>query len=197
MDCCKINNKNKDKGILKGILYGLVPHTFCILFVVFSIIGAVSLTAVFKKFLLIPYFFHFLIFLSFIMATISAIVYLKRNDCLCGQGIKRKWKYLTILYGITIFVNMFMFSYVFPVLANINSKNLVFEDTTNLSITVQIPCSGHAPLIIDELKKDPGIKNIVFSMPNKFKIDYDPKQTNPQKISSMEIFKTYTCTIDI
>jgi len=184
------------KNFIKGIIYGLVPHTFCILFVVFSVIGAVSLTAIFKKVLLIPYFFEFLVALSFVMATISAIVYLKRNDCLCGQGIKKKWKYLTILYATTIFVNIFMFSYVFPALANMNSNGFVSDKDAIVSITVKIPCSGHASLIIDELKKDPGVKNVVFSMPNNFKIDYDPKQTNPEKISSMEIFKTYKCNIN-
>jgi len=160
-------------------------------------VGAVSLTAIFKKVLLTPYFFEFLVVLSFIMATVSAIIYLKRNECLCGQGIKKKWKYLTILYGTTIFINLFMFSYVFPVLANINSKNSISLQDEVVSITVQIPCSGHAPLIIDELKKDPGVKNVTFELPNKFKIDYDPDQTNSQKISSMEIFKTYACSINI
>jgi hypothetical protein len=190
-NCC-IKPKN-NKGLLSGLLYGLLPHTFCIAFVVFSVIGAVSLTAIFKKILLVPYFFQILVVLSFAMATISAVIYLKRNSCLCGSGIKKKWKYLTILYGLTIFVNIFMFSYVFPALANVTAGNIDVsgQQLESLSFSVAIPCSGHAPLIIDELKKDSGVKNVNFKMPNIFNIQYNPKETSVSKIESIDIFETY------
>jgi hypothetical protein len=197
-DCCKTNNTNKDRGVLKGILYGIIPHIFCIGFIVFSIIGAVSATAILKKFMMIPYFFYILFLLSFIMATVSAFLYLKKNGKASKQGIKNKWKYLVILYGVTILTNFFMFSYVLPALANINSANTNYnrEQLSELSIKVQIPCSGHAPLIISELKKDSGIITVNFTTPDIFKIGYNPKQTSPDKIIAMEIFKTYKAAIN-
>ena len=129
------------------------------------------------------------------MATLSAFLYLKKNDCLCKQGIKSKWKYLAILYGITIFTNLFMFYGVFPTLANFNSSEINVGQLASLSLAVQIPCSGHAPLIIDELKKDNGIKNVNFKIPNLFNIEYDPNKTSLEKITAIEIFKTYKATI--
>jgi hypothetical protein len=192
MDCCDINKNKKDGGALKGIFYGILPHSFCIGFVVFSVLGATGLVAVFKNIMIIPYFFQILIALSFIMATFSAFLYLKKCDCLHGQGIKNKWKYLTILYGTTIFINLFMFSFVFPALANINSKNVTeLGQTSQIILKVDIPCTGHAPLIIDELKKDSGVKNVNFKSPNTFEINYNPNQTSVKKIESTNIFKTY------
>jgi len=186
MDCCK-----------QGIFYGLLPHTFCIGFVVFSVIGATTATALFKNFLLIPYFFHLLVVLSFIFATISALIYLKKNDCLCVSGAKSKWKYLSILYSTTILINLFVFFVVFPALANAGPINISPTDQLSaLSIKVDIPCSGHAPLIIDELKNDDGIGAVKFNMPNNFEIKYNSQKTSPEKIISLDIFKTYKATIN-
>jgi len=195
--CCKAQEK-KDRGLLMGFIYGIMPHSFCIGFIIFSIIGSASLAGFFKSFMLIPYFIHALVVLSLLMATISAIFYLKRNNCLCGSGIKTKWKYLTILYGVTIFVNLFMFSYVLPALANINfnNENIGQQQLASLSLAVQIPCSGHAPLIIDELKKDNGVKSVIFETPNVFDVKYNPSQTSTQKIMDMEIFKNFPVKIN-
>jgi len=191
--CCTATKYKPNKGILSGILYGLVPHAFCIAFILFSIIGAVAATTFLKKFLLIPYFFHFLVFISLLLATISSVIYLKRAGCLCVSGIKNKWKYITTLYSVTILINLLMFFVVFPVLANINSNNIISQEKylANLSLAVQIPCSGHAPLIIDELKKDSGVGFVRFEMPDIFEIKYDPEKTSQEKIISLEIFKTY------
>lgn len=82
-----------------------------------------------------------------------------------------------------------------PVLANINSNTVKQENNlSSVSINVEIPCSGHAPLIIDELNKDSGVIFVRFKMPNTFEIRYDPKETSPEKIASLEIFKTYKIT---
>jgi hypothetical protein len=195
--CCKIAKPNPNKGVLSGILYGLIPHTFCIAFVLFSIIGTVAATAFLKTFLMIPYFFHFLVFISLLLATMSSIIYLKRAGCLCVSGIKSKWKYISTLYSATILINLLMFFVIFPVLANINSNNTINqgEYLAGLSIAVQIPCSGHAPLIIDELKKDSGVGYVKFKTPDIFEIKYDPNKTSPKKITSLEIFKTYKATM--
>jgi len=195
--CCQTPVDRNKKSLLSGFLYGILPHTFCIGFIVFSVIGAATATAVFRKFLLVPYLFQLMVAISFVFATISAIIYLKRNNRLCLTGIKDKWKYLTILYLITALTNVLMFSVVFPALANKESNSINSQESflASTSISVAIPCSGHAPLIIDELKKDTGVGSIKFKMPNTFEIKYNPQKTSPEKIISLAIFKTYKAII--
>jgi len=121
MNCCeKPKETKKEKGFLKGILYGLAPHTFCIAFIIFTILGTTAATAFLKPLLLNRYFFYILIALSFCFATASAAIYLKRNKILSFRGIKRKWGYLSMLYGTTIFVNLLLFMVIFPQVANLN-----------------------------------------------------------------------------
>lgn len=212
-NCCD-NNINKSsitqdgkKGFLSGILYGILPHSFCIAFIVFTILGTTVITSFLKPLLLNPYFFYILIGLSFILATISAILYLKRNSNLSSVGIKRKWKYLSILYTATIGVNLIFFMVIFPLLANYKSKPNVVSSafltdqinqnsaTEKIALKVEIPCSGHATLIIDEINKIKGIKDIKFRLPNVFDVVFDPAQTSSEQILSLEVFKTYKATI--
>lgn len=200
-DCCSSvegGAERKDKkGLLAGIVYGLLPHSFCIAFVVFSVIGATTGALIFKRFLLIPYFFQILVLISFVFATISAIIYLKRNGILSWQGIKRKQRYLTILYGTTILVNLLFFFIVFPAVANVSFGKQVSaaEAGANLTLEVQIPCSGHASLIMGELKKLDGIGNVKFRMPNLFDVSYNPQKTTPEKIAGLEIFKEFKVVV--
>jgi hypothetical protein len=203
--CCQTKTDKKSKGILSGILLGILPHSFCIAFALFSIIGAVAASAFLKRFLLIPNFFLYLIIISLVLATLSSAIYLKRNKCLCSSGIKSRWKYISSVYSTTILVNLFMFFVILPALANANfqktpnvSQKVLGEEKNNLSelsIKVDIPCSGHASLIIDEIKKNCNIDSITYSTPDKFEIKYDPKKTTPEKITSLEIFKTYPVKI--
>ena len=94
------------------------------------------------------------------------------------QGAKRKWKYLLILYGTTIFVNLLFFMVIFPYLANLNRvQSSAFIEAIPLSsitLKVNIPCPGHAPLIITELKKINGVEDVKFSFPNFFDVKYNP-----------------------
>lgn len=160
--CCK-KETDENKSLLSGILLGILPHSFCLAFALFSIIGAVSASAFLKKFLLVPNFFLILVFVSLLLATISSTIYLKRNDCLCASGIKNKWKYLFTLYFSTLLVNLLMFFIILPSLANADFQAKALSNNpsessqanflTELSIQVQVPCSGHASLIIDEIKK--------------------------------------------
>jgi len=206
MDCCnkkniKIKEENNNKGILRGVLYGLAPHTFCIAFILFSIIGATTATTILKPLLLNRYFFYILIAISFLFATVSAIIYLKRNESLSLKGMKNKWKYLSILYMTTILVNLLFFMVIFPVAANLNlspasatssSQNVQLK---SLALEVDIPCSGHAPLITGELKKISGVKEVKFRFPNLFDVKYDPLETQEDKIISLDVFKTYKAKI--
>jgi copper chaperone CopZ len=198
--CCeKTDSKSNKKGFISGILYGLIPHTFCIAFIILTALGAATATALLKPFLLNRYFFYILIGLSIFFATISAIIYLKKNGILSFQGIKRKWRYLSILYGTTIFVNLLFFMVIFPYLANLNRvhPSALIEATPLSSITlkVDIPCPGHASLISNELKKIEGVEDVKFSFPNLFDVKYNPLKTSKEKLLSLEVFNIYRTTI--
>lgn len=195
-NCCATAKEKSDKGILVGVFYGLLPHSFCIAFALFSVIGAVTATILLKKFMLIPNFFYFLMFISLLLTTVSSAFYLKKSGCLCASGMKDKWKYITTLYSMTVSINLLMFFVVFPALANAGAKNQIVlgKNLAGLSIKVQIPCPGHAPLITDEIRKDSGVESVEFETPDIFKIKYDSEKTTPKEITLLEIFKTYEAT---
>lgn len=190
------------RGLLTGITYGLIPHIGCIAFIVASILGITTATAFFKPLLLNSYFFYGLIVLSLAFATISAIIYLKKNGILSTLGAKRKWKYLSVLYGTTIGINLFLFMFVFPYTANLIPRPAISGSFTNefsqqsmITLQVDIPCSGHAPLITDELYKLEGIAKVNFRSPNLFDISYDKTQTSKEDIINLDIFNTYKAKI--
>lgn len=195
-NCCEANKK-ETSGFWSGLLYGLLPHSFCIAFIIFTVLGVTALTGLFRTFLLIPYFFHFLIGLSFVLATISASIYLKRNGLLSLSGIKKKWRYLFILYGMTMGINLLFFTLVFPRVANLQSvdRRVLSEARASVVLDVQIPCSGHAPLIIEELKNLDGIGSVFFNSSGYFEVGYDADKISPQQILSLEVFKTYQAKI--
>ena len=70
-DCC-CGPKKEGKGIMQGVVYGLIPHTGCIAFILFTVLGVSAATAFFKPLLMNRYFFYFLMLLSFVFASISA-----------------------------------------------------------------------------------------------------------------------------
>jgi len=197
--CCKKEQpKTEKKGLWAGILYGILPHSFCIAFIIFTILGTTVATTLLKPLLLNPYFFYILIGISFFLATLSALIYLKRNGTLSAVGIKRSWKYLSILYGTTIVVNLILFTVIFPLTANIKPLNAsvlssINENlkTENLTLEVQIPCTGHASLITGELNKIQGVQKVEFRSPNLFDIVYDPIEASKEKILSLDVFNTY------
>ncbi|MDD4901101.1 MAG: hypothetical protein PHS62_03245 [Patescibacteria group bacterium] len=195
----------KSRGALLGVLFGILPHSFCVAFALLSIIGAVTASAFLKKFLLIPNLFLILVIISLLLATISSAIYLKKNKCLCGAGVKNKWQYLSLVYAGTIMANVLMFFVVLPAVANVNFQKTLRADTvarlrannlSELSLKVDLPCSGHASLIIDEIKKNCKARSITFSLPNTFNISYDPEETTPEQITSLDIFKTYKATMN-
>jgi hypothetical protein len=212
--CCQTNTK-ETKGIGTGLVYGLIPHAGCIAFIVFTILGVTTATAIFKPLLLNPYFFYILIAVSLVFATVSVLVYLNKHGILGFQntengralnlslsGIKGKWKYLTTLYGTTIFTNLLMFMVVFPLLANLNttpvaaiSAQTPVANLASIKLQVNIPCSGHAPLITDELKKVNGVTNVKFDFPNYFDVSYDPAKTTKEQILSLDVFSTYKASV--
>jgi hypothetical protein len=189
--CC--SPKRSAGGFWRGLLSGVIPHFFCILFIIFTLIGSVAGASMAKKFLLIPHFFLFLVILSLIFATISAWLYLRRKSCCSAKGIKGNWKYLLILYSTTLAINLIFIYFIFPAFASANNNNQTVAPKTmsSLTIKVDIPCSGHASLITSELKTINGVGNISYIPLSTFEISYDPSLTNPEAILSLEIFKTY------
>jgi copper chaperone CopZ len=200
--CCQKSEQKENKGLLSGIVYGLIPHTGCIAFIIASVLGVTAATELFKPLLLNPYFFYILIVLSFTFATISSAFYLRKNGLLSSLGIRRKWKYLSTMYGSTIGVNLLLFMLIFPLLANVSTAqpvtgNLIgsISSLSSIRLGVDILCSGHAPLISDELKKIDGVSSVQFSLPNVFDVKYDSSKVSKQQILSLEVFKTYKATV--
>jgi len=194
--------ERENKGILQGVFYALVPHTFCIAFLIASIFGVTLLVQFFKPFLMNRYFFYALIAVSFLFATLSAALYLRKNGLLSALGAKKKWKYLTSMYGSTIGINLLLFLIVFPMLANaspspITDKALSEQApyVSSMKLQVDIPCSGHAPLITSELKTINGVLGVKFSFPNVFDVTYNNEQTSKEQILALGVFKEYPATV--
>lgn len=198
--CCPSGSK-KGQGFWQGLFYGLLPHSFCFGFIVFSIIGVTVASTFFRKVLLLTWFFPALVGLSLVFASISAVIYLKRNESLSKAGILKKWRYLAVLYATTVGINLLLFLVIFPLVTNLNlgqPKPAVLSQESKLSTTilkVAIPCPGHAPLIIEELEKVEGVVGVTFSFPNLFEVSFEPTKITPQKILNLEIFKTFKASI--
>jgi hypothetical protein len=207
-ECCETK---KDSGLGKGILYGLIPHTGCIAFMLFSIIGATAASSFVRPLLADSRFFYALILLSFAMATLSAMLYLNKRNALSAEGIKGNLKYLSAMYGSTIGVNLLFLFVLFPALVSAVpvqqppggacdisgiGSNCSSTGTALASVLlkVDIPCSGHAPLIEDEALKVNGVTGVSFQPPNLFNITYDPSKTSKGAIMSIGVFKTYPAT---
>jgi len=188
---------DKKTGFFEGILFGLIPHVGCIAFILFSILGVTAAASIFKSLLLKSYFFYGLLGLSFLFATISAIFYLRKHKALSTEGVKQRWKYLSILYGTTISINLLLFFVIFPYAVNLSAPTIQVDNVDTLNIvvlSVDIPCSGHAPLITTELYDLQGITKVDYSIPTKFEVQFDSSKISKTDILSLEIFKEFKAT---
>jgi copper chaperone CopZ len=196
--CCGSLVDKKQKGFLSGLVYGLVPHIGCIGFIIFTILGVTTATAFFRPLLLNRYFFHILIAISLVFATISASIYLKKRNLLSLDGVKKKKKYLFTLYGTSVGINVLLFLIIFPIATNITSVSATGAVTgiggSEIILEVDIPCPGHAPLISEGLKRINGVESVTYSFPNNFAVRYDSAITSKDKILSMEEFNYYPVT---
>lgn len=194
--CCTTEKTSAGKGLFSGILYGLLPHSFCLAFALFSIIGAITATAFLKNILLIQNMFSYLVVMSLALATVSVYIYLNKTGCFCKSGIKSNWKYISTIYSTTIIINFVFFYGVIPVLANIGSDvSVIQKESAEVSLVVDIPCTGHSFLIIQEIRKIIGVNDVKFKPPNVFIVKYNELNTSSSKIMELEIFKTYPATI--
>jgi len=199
--CCKPMGK-KPKGLAQGIMYGIIPHAGCIAFILASILGLTVAASFFKPLLAKSYFFYGMIALSLVFATISAFFYLRRNG---GISTAKNHKgYLTILYGSTIAISLLLYFVIFPLVVSASASapitgsavnNINLENLNTLTLSVAIPCPGHAPLITDELKKIDGVIKVEYTPISTFKVYYDPTKTTKQKILGIQIFQEYKATV--
>ncbi|MFA5086674.1 MAG: hypothetical protein WC468_03775 [Candidatus Paceibacterota bacterium] len=194
-NCCEKPSPRKEaSGLWEGIVYAVAPHTFCILFIIFSVIGSVTGMALVKNFLANRNAFLIIFAVSIIFAVLSAFFYLRRKNCASFAGIRRNWKYLGILFGTIILVNFILFFYIFPATANIGSGRVKQSSLNNLSyvqLKVDIPCPGHAPLITSELKKVMGVSFVSYESPDLFNVYYDQSIVSEDKITSIGIFNNF------
>lgn len=135
-ECCREDLRfNNKKGIFRGVLYGLLPHTFCILFAILSILGATGGSIVFGSFFKIKNLSLIMVLISIIFAIFSAILYLRRIGKLSLLGIKEKQRYLTILFGTTIIINLLLVYIIFPSVGRVgNQTNVSAEMDGNVQI---------------------------------------------------------------
>ncbi|MFH0832350.1 MAG: cation transporter [Candidatus Aenigmatarchaeota archaeon] len=200
----EIDNLGYDTGsgkakssVRQGIVYGLIPHIGCIAFIIGSVLGVTVLMEFFKPLLMNRWFFHALILLSLVFATLSSAWYLRKNGLLSLDGMKRKWKYLSAMYGSTIGINLVLFMLIFPLLANVSlsASGVYAIGADSIRLEVDIPCPGHAPLISSELKTIDGVTGVQFSFPNIFDVSYDSAKTDRQKMLSLDVFKEYPAKV--
>ncbi len=210
MNCCNEKVKNR-KGFLNGILFGLTAHSFCILFIILTALSASTLTAIVRPLFMSRYFFHALVLMAIVFATLSAVIYLKKNSLLSFAGIKEKRSYLLILYSTTITINLLFFIIIFPIAANVSGGSSLKKAVSSsfiksaqlplngeegfLILQTDIPCSGHAYLVFSDLNDFPGVNDINFRFPNIFEITYDKEITTTDNIMSVDVFQEYETTI--
>ncbi len=200
MQSCKDCKKDvSKKGLCAGILYGIFPHFGCILFIVFTIFGVTAASAFLMPLLVNVTFLYGLIALSFVFATVSAIFYLKQRGKISFESIKENYRYLLILYGTAIFVNVIMFLVIFPMLANLGSSRSVAgvsqEIQSVLTLEVDIPCSGHAFLVIGDVSKIEGVYEVKYTYPDIFDVYYDSEEILEEEILSAEIFEEFSANV--
>ncbi len=181
-ECCRPKH---GKAVRAGILSGLIPHTGCILILLFAIFGVTFANAFFKKFLFNSYYIYAVFGVSILIATIAGFFYIRRFS---DRRLKSHWKYLIILYGSVIIINLLMIYVIFPAIANTNSGNLK-GDLLNLEFN--IPCSGHVPLVISELQKVDGVKGVKFISGKTFEVYYDANKITEEKILQQDVCREF------
>ena len=163
-DCCKpICCQKPGKGIASGIISGIIPHAGCIAIIILALFGATIANTFLRKFLFNSYYLYILFFISLAIATFFAFLYKRRFK---GTRIRDHWKYFTFLYSSVIIINLAMIYLIFPAVVSGVSGNYVSDSSSNseetLRLSFDIPCEGHVPLVVTELKNVTGIKEIHY-----------------------------------
>jgi copper chaperone CopZ len=69
------------------------------------------------------------------------------------------------------------------------------DNLKQITLSVSIPCPGHAYLIKSELKNLRGIEGIEYQPIKTFIVYYDSNKISPEEILSLNIFKEYSAQI--
>jgi len=179
-DCCSKKEKNVN-GFWRGIVFAIIPHSFCILFVIFSIIGATFATQFLRQFLMLPFFVPILIGLSLLFASISAFFYLKRIGKLSLSGAKEKKNYLFILFSTTIVVNVLFFYFVMPMIGGIKP---LAETKKDASVEFNSPVTAFSKEVGNDNVSDDA--KVVLGV-----------VSSPKTVSKIESIKTFDISVDI
>ncbi len=108
---------------------------------------------------------------------------------------KNKRRKLTIsILGIIFAIALILF-FNFGLTPDNSSETQIYSSGNFVKLKVNIPCPGHAGLIIAELKEISGVQSVKFISPNIFQVDYDPNQTTESQILNLKIFKEYSAKI--
>lgn len=184
--CC-----NK-RVIKKGIIYGLIPHCTCFLFILFTLIGITTISGFLKLFLTNALFPYIFIGISVSLPLITTYFYLKKESSLSFNGLKNNYKYIVTLFSTVLIINLIVVKIIFPTIINYNNTNEVKGlQTSKITLEVDIPCPAHAFLIIEELQDINGITNVQYRLPNFFDISYSQEKIDIENILSIEIFKEF------
>lgn len=185
---CKINKTSDfvNKGLLGSILLSIIPHMGCIMVIIFTLIGITVGNVFLKNILSAKWFAPSMVALSFIFAGSASFFYLRKKCCV------NKARYLLVLFVSVLIVNFLLLYVIFPWVANINGRSVdaTVQNLSVLKIQTDIPCSGHAPLIVYELKKA-GVNEVSFSNPDIFNIKYDASKLSKDDILGLELFKDF------
>ena len=190
------NENKKHNNFKEALAYGLFPHIGCIAFIFGSILGVTFMMTLFRPLLMNRYVFHIMVVMSIVFATISSVLYLRKNGLFSFIGMKKKWKYLSTMYSVTIGANVFLLLVIFPMVAAASGGNvdLAGVDYSTLRMDVDIPCAGHAPLIMEEVRQVNGVLDIEYITLGEFNVYYDGKITSQDEILSIEVFSQYPAT---
>lgn len=185
-----------------GVIYGIIPHSFCIAFAALSIFGATTATSLIRPIVENQYFDLIMVVVAIIFATLSAVFHLASHKSLSFAGIKKSWRYLSILYITTIAINLILFFAILPAITKYSLKrggNIITEENLyasydKLTLEVAIPCSSHAFLVVDDLKKLKGVKDVRLN-DIYFDVYFDKKEVSIEQILGIDLFKEYSAKL--
>jgi len=180
-ECCR-----KKSGVKEGILAGIVPHAGCIAIILFALLGVTAFNGFFKKYLFGTYYLYLVFAFSFLIAIISAFFYIRRFP---DRRLKTHWKYLSVLFSSIIIVNLIVVYFIFPYAINLTGN--ASTEGAMLKLSFEIPCEGHAPLVISELESVPGINSVKYISGKNFEVYYNPEIINEEKILEQDICKEF------
>lgn len=189
-------SKKSKSGFREALAYGVFPHIGCIAFILGSVLGVTFMMTFFRPLLMNRYIFHIMVAMSIVFATVSSVLYLRKNGLLSYTGAKKKWKYLSTMYSVTIGANVLLLLVIFPLVAAASGGNidLAGVDYGTLRMDVDIPCAGHAPLIMEEVRQVTGVLDVEYVTLGEFNVYYDEQTTSQDEILSIEVFGRYPAT---